>query len=68
VVLGWMALMYRKSIPRARTRQSDFREKLFASKKLHSNKPMIDLGILNIVGKVRPHRLLGRVYPNILPN
>jgi len=63
-----MGVMYRKSIPRARIRQSDFREELFANKKLHNNKPMIDLDILYIVGKERPHHLLGRVYLNILLN
>ncbi|HKR83854.1 MAG TPA: hypothetical protein VJS37_06730 [Terriglobales bacterium] len=59
--------MYRKSIPGARIRQSDFCEELFENKKLHNNKGMIDLAILYIVGKVGAHHSLGRVYLNILP-
>jgi hypothetical protein len=51
MVLGWMAVMYRKSIPAARSCQSDFREELFPSKKLHNNKTMIGLNLLYIVGQ-----------------
>src|SRR5215471_9144708 len=57
VVLGWMAATYRKSIPRARTCQSDFREELFPSKKLHSSKPIIGLNLLDIVGKCCDHTI-----------
>jgi hypothetical protein len=52
VVLGWMAVMYRNSIPGAKICQSDFREALFPSKKPHRSRPMIGLSILDTVGKM----------------
>src|SRR5215471_3053828 len=62
IVLGWMAVMYRNSIPRARICQSDFREELFPSKKLHRSRALIGLNVLYIVVNVTPRHSLERVY------